>query len=315
MGKLEQRESNDTIEENPSAEEKEDDATDKSKLNVKEEREDIEEITSKDKNDTEDNAAENNSDEKTTVENADETTADESAQEAAIKTARPSLKKKLADTVSKAKAKVLGASAIAAKEKEAVSNEDKKDGEETRKDDEEKESLEVDSTKIEQKEAPKNGLDVPEKSKKQLTEEEKKDKIEKLKELLGDVHSKIENQIKEISDKEEVKKILDPLKVKLLAAQMKLESLKDKKKSKGKEEEAPKLPSERGAANLVAAAENKTKKALGNARNAFKKAASKVGLIDEDTVPDVVEVKKDTKEVAEELKNNSDTATATESEV
>merc|ERR1712093_315746 len=87
-----------------------------------------------------------------------------------------SLKKKLTNTVSKAKAKVLGTSAIAAEKKEEISNEDKKDDEETRKDDEEKESLEVDSTKIEQKEALKNGSDVPEKYKSKLTEEEKKEK-------------------------------------------------------------------------------------------------------------------------------------------
>merc|ERR1711981_1301306 len=95
---------------------------------------------------------------------------------------------------------------------------------------------------------------------------------------------------------------------------------RNKNDDQGEEKESPKLASERKAANLVAAAENKTKKALGNARDALKKAASKVGLIDEDTVPDFVEVKEgnsnDAKENDEEVKVkvNSDTATATESE-
>jgi len=128
-----------------------------------------------------------------------------------------------------------------------------------------------------------------------VTEEKHAKKIEKLKDLLGDINSKIAEQI--------------------LVAQTKLNNIKDGKKSKNEsgnknndqeseEEESPKRPS---AANLVAAAENKTKKALGNARDAFKKAASKAGLFDEEdndkennVVPDVIEVKENKSNEAKE---------------
>merc|ERR1711957_565581 len=42
------------------------------------------------------------------------------------------------------------------------------------------------------------------------------------------------------------------------------------------------LSSENAAANFVAIAGNATKKAIGNARNSLKKAASKAGIIDDD---------------------------------
>ena len=95
------------------------------------------------------------------------------------------------------------------------------------------------------------------KTENKLTEEKQTKTIDKLKDLLGDINSKVEKQI--------------------LLAQTKLNKIKDARKSKnesgnkndnqeGEEEESPKRPS---AANLVAAAENKTKKALGNARDAL----------------------------------------------
>merc|ERR1712224_1079487 len=172
------------------------------------------------------------------------------------------------------------------------------------------ESTEADSTKIEE-EAPiptdtdntEAGSEIPVKPENKVTEEKHTKKTEKLKDLLGDINSKIAEQI--------------------LVAQTKLNNIKDGKKSKNEsgnknddqeseEQESPKRPSEHKAANLVAAAENKTKKALGNARDAFKKAASKVGLFDEEendkednAVPGVIEVKENySNEANEGAKDN-----------
>jgi len=112
-------------------------------------------------------------------------------------------------------------------------------------------------------------------------------KISKLKKTIKDVRLKIEKTIKEVSDKEEVKKIVVPLKMKLVIAKAKLIELKEGKSSNDNETTAntktnTKLPSEHVAANFVATAGIATKKVVTNARMTLQKAASKVGIIDDD---------------------------------
>jgi len=118
------------------------------------------------------------------------------------------------------------------------------------------------------------------------TESEKsKDNIENLKKFTENIILKAEKLFNDISDKAEVKKIADPLEAKLLVVRTKFTELKDRsftKRDKEKNETKSKQSSDHLVANLVATTENTTKKVLVNAKDALKKAASKVGIFDED---------------------------------
>merc|ERR1712166_1071118 len=128
------------------------------------------------------------------------------------------------------------------------------------------------------------------------TEEKSNEKhINKLKKSIEDIRLKIETTIKEVSDKDKVKKIINPLKMKLVVAKAKIIALKEgKSKSNGDDDDEDNNNKEE---NFVTIAENVTKNVVGHSRNALKKVASKVGLIDDnDEKKTAVEDKDDRKD-------------------
>ena len=126
------------------------------------------------------------------------------------------------------------------------------------------------------------------------TEEKSNEKhINKLKKSIEDIRLKIETTIKEVSDKDKVKKIINPLKMKLVVAKAKIIALKEGKSKSDDEEDNNNNKEE----NFVTIAENVTKNVVGHSRNALKKVASKVGLIDDnDEKKTAVEDKDDKKD-------------------
>jgi len=114
---------------------------------------------------------------------------------------------------------------------------------------------------------------------------ESKDNIEKLKRFAESFIQKIEKVVNEISDKEEVRKVADPLAAKLMEVRTKLIELKDGASTQSddkKDERKSKELADNSVANFVATAESNTKKALVSTRDALQKAASKVGIFDND---------------------------------
>jgi len=114
---------------------------------------------------------------------------------------------------------------------------------------------------------------------------ESKDTIEKLKRFAESFIQKIEKVVNEISDKEEVRKVADPLAAKLMEVRTKLIELKDGASTQSddkKDERKSKEPSDNSVANFVATAESNTKKALLSTKETLQKAASKVGIFDND---------------------------------
>mmetsp|Transcript_33528 Transcript_33528/g.34023 ORF Transcript_33528/g.34023 Transcript_33528/m.34023 type:complete len:253 (+) Transcript_33528:78-836(+) len=112
-----------------------------------------------------------------------------------------------------------------------------------------------------------------------------KDTIEKLKRFAESFIQKIEKVVNEISDKEEVRKVADPLTAKLMEVRTKLIELKDGASTQSddkKDERKSKEPSDNSVVYFVATAESNTKKALVSTREALQKAASKVGIFDND---------------------------------
>merc|ERR1712166_866050 len=113
------------------------------------------------------------------------------------------------------------------------------------------------------------------------TEEKSNEKhINKLKKSIEDIRLKIKTTIKEVSDKDKVKKIINPLKMKLVVAKAKIIALKEGK-SKSDDDENNNNNNNNKEENFVTIAENVTKNVVGHSRNALKKVASKVGLIDD----------------------------------
>jgi len=130
------------------------------------------------------------------------------------------------------------------------------------------------------------------------TEEKSNEKhINKLKKSIEDIRLKIETTIKEVSDKDKVKKIINPLKMKLVVAKAKIIALKEGK-SKSDDDDDEDNNNNNKEENFVTIAENVTKNVVGHSRNALKKVASKVGLIDgnDDEKKTAVEDKDDKKD-------------------